>query len=73
MSTTEMILIIEADAAMIESIPPMPVIKFAMMEWMEITTELSSKPVCAASIALNIGAGGPSKPAVLQRRLKGEE
>ena len=66
-----MILIIEADAAMIESIPQ--VIKFAMMEWMEITTELSSKPVCAASIALNIGAGGPSKPAVLQRRLKGEE
>ena len=34
---------------------------------------LSSKPVCAASIALNIGAGGPSKPTVLQRRLKGEE
>ena len=68
-----MILVIEADAAMIESIPPTPVIKFAMMEWMEITTELSSKPVCAASIALNIGAGGPDKPTVLQGRLKGEE
>ena len=50
---------------MIESISP--VIKFAMMEWMEITPVLSSVPVCccAAASVREYKPVVPPQPAVL--------
>ena len=65
-----MILIIEADAAMIESIPPMPVIKFAMMEWMEITPVLSSVPL-RCCVRPRVQAGGPSSARSPSRPARG--
>ena len=62
------------DSTMIESISP--VIKFAMMEWMEITPVLSSVPVCCCCAAASVREYKPvvpPQPIVLLGRLVEED
>ena len=59
---------IPADSTMIESISP--VIKFAMMEWMEITPVLSSVPL-RCCVRPRVQAGGPSSARSPSRPARG--